>query len=139
MRLALAFIFAKIFFAGAFYTISVIGAHMRGLNPTVRYFFSVAFILDVWATYDMYALNPFAPWTLHSVVGFSALAYAGFLQMLILVGWHCKQELKNYADAIFIEHSKIFLLLWYIAVCMGVIVGIMHAKKYYANGMQMPL
>ena len=139
MRLALALVFAKILVAGAFYTISVIGAHMRGLNPTVKFLFSMAFIFDLWATYDMYTFNPLASWTPHSVMGLLALIYAGFLQMLVLVGARLKRELKNYADSIFITHSKIFLLLWYIAVCMGVIVGVMHAKKYYANGIRMLL
>lgn len=131
MGMLVLFIYVKIFIAAICYTTSVIGANTRGLNSTVKALFSTAFVFDLWATYAMYSINPSAPLNPHSIVGFVALAYAGFLQTLILISACSKLKFKNYIDAVFIRHSKIFLLIWYVAVFLGIIAGIMHAKKYY--------
>ncbi len=129
-------IYAKIFVAAICYTLAVVGSWSKGLSVTIKALFSTAFILDVWATMNMYSINPVAPLNPHGFMGIGALLCAASLQIIIVLH-HLAARLNIYipfqtrCEKMFISLSGIFLFVWYIAAFMGLITGIMHTQNYY--------
>lgn len=114
-------IFVKIAVAAVGYTFGTLGIKQKGMNPFNAALFTTAFICDVWATYDMYALHPisFSP---HSVIGALALGFAAAMQSTVFIGMRFQTH-KQKAETFFKAVGLWFLLVWYTAVFLGVIVA----------------
>ena len=122
-------IFTKIAIAALGYVAGTLGIQQKGLNNLTVGLFSTAFICDIWATYDMYTLHTNLSEDFiaaHSIPGILAIIFAASLEFEVIRGILIPKYAAH-AQTVFQKHGYYFLIIWFVAVLSGTILGIRHA------------